>query len=275
MAPKFLTHLPGLRWIPHDIPPRAAPKRSRNPFSSAARERVGGLKADLHAGDARALAQGQSMFFARLPAELRKMVYDYVMGSSTVHLTMGSRKRFGHFVCDAEDECGCRVLVGGKEGTRLDGGCVALLRTCRRMCVLSPPPVSQTVPRVSADAAMQVLRGGATPLHTTRFLPLTSHAPPLPPHAPRAHAPHPHTAHTLGDPRAAVPAPRACGPARVSRGHGELGARVEYHCGHGGTARAVCRGGGSESEWRVGAALGRVRRGVVSTAKGCGNAQAI
>jgi hypothetical protein len=133
MAPKFLTHLPGLRWVPHDIPPRAAPKRSRNPFSSASRDRAGSLKADLHARDAPTLAQGQSVFFARLPAELRKMVYGYVMGAATVHLTMGSRKRFGHFVCDAEGECRCRVLVGGKEGARLDEGCVALMRTCRRM----------------------------------------------------------------------------------------------------------------------------------------------
>jgi hypothetical protein len=81
------------------------------------------------------------MFFARLPLEIRKMVYEYVMGEETVHLTIGAKKRFGHFVCEGEGdveekECGCRVLVGGKEGERLDGACMSLVRVCRRMYVL-------------------------------------------------------------------------------------------------------------------------------------------
>jgi hypothetical protein len=64
------------------------------------------------------------------------MVYEYVMGEETIHLTMGSKKRFGHFVCEDEAggrECGCRVLVGGREGERLSSACVRMLRTCRRM----------------------------------------------------------------------------------------------------------------------------------------------
>jgi hypothetical protein len=73
------------------------------------------------------------MFFARLPLELRTIVYEYVMGEETVHLTMDSKKRFGHFVCVEEGPCVCRVLVDGKEETRLDMGCAAVLRTCKRM----------------------------------------------------------------------------------------------------------------------------------------------
>jgi hypothetical protein len=77
------------------------------------------------------------MFFANLPIEIRKIIYEYVMGERTVHLTMGSKKRFGHFVCEEEEvgqrECGCRVLVGGRQGERLESACVSILRTCRRM----------------------------------------------------------------------------------------------------------------------------------------------
>jgi hypothetical protein len=66
-------------------------------------------------------------------------VYEYLMGEETVHLTIGSKKRFGHFVCEEEGrgnqkECGCRVLVGGgREGVRLNAGCMGVLRVCRRM----------------------------------------------------------------------------------------------------------------------------------------------
>ncbi|KAF2822049.1 hypothetical protein CC86DRAFT_448466 [Ophiobolus disseminans] len=159
MKAKLLTLLPGMRWIPHDIPSQdsAKPKhksKSRNPFSSkhaaaphgALRARKSNISltsepdAEL---DARTHAQGQSMFFAALPLEIRRMVYEYVMGCETVHLTMGMKKRFGHFVCEdqcsGEKECGCRVLVGGREGGRLDGGSVRVLCVCRRMYSESIP----------------------------------------------------------------------------------------------------------------------------------------
>ncbi|PVI00886.1 hypothetical protein DM02DRAFT_592037 [Periconia macrospinosa] len=77
--------------------------------------------------------QNQSSFFDKLPPEVRNLVYGYVMGEETVHLTMGAKKRFAHFVCQDEctsdyissrDEgrddrvdqgwCRCKVLVGGK-----------------------------------------------------------------------------------------------------------------------------------------------------------------
>ncbi|KAF2865441.1 hypothetical protein BDV95DRAFT_507112 [Massariosphaeria phaeospora] len=90
--------------------------------------------------DARTRGQGQSLFFAMLPVEIRREVYEYVMGGETVHLTLGAKTRFGHFVCEEEGnrsgkvgECGCRVLVGGRECRRLEGAGLALLKTCRRV----------------------------------------------------------------------------------------------------------------------------------------------
>jgi len=157
MKAKLLTLLPGMRWIPHDIPAQEGGKiktktTSRNPFSS---KHVSSKREINHgtlrprkstvslsgADDGRTHAQGQSAFFATLPLEIRKMVYEYVVGAETLHLTLGSKRRYGHFVCEEAGEgsrgreCGCRVLVGGKEGKRLDGGCVGMVVVCRRMYV--------------------------------------------------------------------------------------------------------------------------------------------
>lgn len=67
-------------------------------------------------------------------------MFAYVYGEETIHLTMGSKKKIGHFVCEDKDavahelrECSCRILVGGRATQRLDMGGVALLRTCRRV----------------------------------------------------------------------------------------------------------------------------------------------
>lgn len=141
MKSRLLALLPNTRWVPSDLPlndkSKAKPK-SRIPFVSSSGARARDV-APLPTAplDARTHAQDQSMFFAKLPMELRTMVYEYLMGEGVMHLTMGSKKRFGHFVCEDEQggrECSCRVLVGGgKEGGRLDEGCAALVRTCRRM----------------------------------------------------------------------------------------------------------------------------------------------
>jgi hypothetical protein len=151
MKSKLLTILPRVRWVPSDIPSQDAskPKKSRNPFSNKLqpalsddsirlRKSTVSLSSEPDADmDARTHAQGQSMFFANLPLEIRKIVYEYVMGEQTLHLTMGSKKRFKHFVCEdgkvGQKECRCRVLVGGREGERLERACVSVLRTCRRM----------------------------------------------------------------------------------------------------------------------------------------------
>ncbi|KAH7380219.1 hypothetical protein DE146DRAFT_625156 [Phaeosphaeria sp. MPI-PUGE-AT-0046c] len=133
MKSRLLALFPNTRWVPSDLPLQDTTKgkskpRSRNPFVSSSSTRLRGIAPLPNAPlDARTHAQDQSMFFAKLPLELRTMVYEYLMGEGVVHLTMGSKKRFGHFVCEDEQggsECRCRVLVGGgKEGGRLDEGC--------------------------------------------------------------------------------------------------------------------------------------------------------
>lgn len=87
----------------------------------------------------RTYAQGQSLFFAALPAELRRMVYELVVGQETLHLVFAKRK-FGHFVCEGtekeggeEYDCGCKILVGGAKGARVAGRCLGMMAVCRRM----------------------------------------------------------------------------------------------------------------------------------------------
>jgi hypothetical protein len=150
MKAKLFGLLPGARWVPHDIPAQDGLKsKSRNPFSSsksraddvhgAVRPRQSTISLTSEPDDEldrRTQAQGQSMFFMMLPLELRKTVYEYVVGEEIVHLTMGSKKRFGHFLCGEcteGKECACRVSVGGSVGARLDGACVKMLVVCRRM----------------------------------------------------------------------------------------------------------------------------------------------
>jgi hypothetical protein len=95
--------------------------------------------------DANVDAQEQSMLFSRLPIEVRKMVYEYVMGEEVVHLTLGAKRKFGHFICPGprspatsrakeQSDCECKILVGGVAlATKLDPACLRLLKVCRRM----------------------------------------------------------------------------------------------------------------------------------------------
>jgi len=166
MKPKdlLLGRLPGMHWAPHDIPssePSSSKPKSRNPFSlksstpghvttrprkpfksvnSRSKSDVG-VDARTHAQQ-----QQQSLFFARLPIELRRIVYEYVIGEEVVHLTLSTKRRYGHFVCEGVEEgsgrgkqCTCRVLVGGRKGARLDGACINLLRACRLMYAVQLP----------------------------------------------------------------------------------------------------------------------------------------
>jgi len=57
-----------------------------------------------------------------------------------VHLTLGAKKRFGHFVCEdacalerTGRDCKCRVLVGGRKSEKLNAACLNMLVVCRRM----------------------------------------------------------------------------------------------------------------------------------------------
>lgn len=163
MKGRLLNCLPGIRWVPHDIPAaensgrdeKREKSKSRNKGRSKAQDKderfpIHRRKSTISITsipdpelDARTLAQGQSLFFSMLPIEIRKMVYELVMGEECIHLTLGARRRFGHFLCEEDDgeveggqvECGCRVLVGGKESRKLDRTGIRLLRVCRRMCV--------------------------------------------------------------------------------------------------------------------------------------------
>jgi hypothetical protein len=155
-----------VRWIPHDIvqpgsessthkkqsKDKEKPKRRTllsfnkptEPNHGAPKRRKSVLSLTDNADeecDARTHMQGESMLFARVPIEIRKMVYEFVVGVETVHLTLGTKKRFGHFVCPAADEvgcerrdCECKVLVGGAgHGGRLSSAGLRMLRVCRRM----------------------------------------------------------------------------------------------------------------------------------------------
>ncbi|KAF1962092.1 hypothetical protein CC80DRAFT_588706 [Byssothecium circinans] len=171
MRTKLSSIIPSMRWIPHDIDNENEPrektkqrpktpfllfsktKRSSEPNHGAPRRRKSTLSLTSVPDeelDQRTHMQGQSMFFAMLPLEIRKIVYEYVMGEETIHLTLGAKRRFAHFKCprdgavidadsDArgmggvEEDCGCRILVGGAQSGRLSGACSRILRTCRRM----------------------------------------------------------------------------------------------------------------------------------------------
>ncbi|KAF2727209.1 hypothetical protein EJ04DRAFT_479405 [Polyplosphaeria fusca] len=194
MKSKFLNCLPPIRWVPHDIPqsplpssPPAPPRKtlfphrhrkpSHDPSHSSSllpppHRRKSTLSISSQpdsALDARTHAQHQSSFFARLPLELRRMVYEFVIGeSAVVHLTLGSRARFGHFVCSAGErgeggECGCRVLVGGRKGLEMGGWWMGVLGVCRRM-------YTEAIPHLYAPHTFSLL-------HVTHLLYLPTRLP--------------------------------------------------------------------------------------------------
>ncbi|KAI8943008.1 hypothetical protein NX059_001046 [Plenodomus lindquistii] len=163
---RLLSLLPGVHWSPSDIqspdPTTASDKpkskvtffvRAHPTSSSTTTPNHGTLRPrkstlsltsepDVEIA-ARTLAQGQSDFFAKLPLELRRAVYEYVVGSEVVHLTLGAKNRFGHFICEDKQnaeyagrmpkECTCRVLVGGRDSQKMDAAALSMLSVCRRM----------------------------------------------------------------------------------------------------------------------------------------------
>ena len=147
---KLSTFLPSMRWVPHDIESPASSKKEKDkpkkqmsgrrgePNHGTLRHRksVLSLTSDVDPGlDAGAHMQIQSPFFAKLPIEIRKIIYEYVVGEEVVHLVF-AKKRFGHFLCPSGEqhvECACKVLVGGTQCKQLSGACVKILTTCRRM----------------------------------------------------------------------------------------------------------------------------------------------
>ncbi|XPS79009.1 hypothetical protein M3J09_011003 [Ascochyta lentis] len=97
--------------------------------------------------DARTNFQWQSVFFAKVPMEIRRMVYGYLYEGETIHLTIGEKKeklgrretKFGNFICTQEHigQCTCRVVVAGSpletSLPQLDAGHLGLIRSCRRL----------------------------------------------------------------------------------------------------------------------------------------------
>ncbi|ORY14384.1 hypothetical protein BCR34DRAFT_599163 [Clohesyomyces aquaticus] len=164
-ARELLSRLPGIKWEPSDLPSTDPPsKKPRSRFSLRphhpskddptldspafpTRRRKSTLSLTSAPDpelDARTDVQGQSPFFAKLPLEIRIQIYELVLSGEgeTVHLTLGGRGRghLGHFVCEDEDqmddsmkECGCKVLVGGRDCRKLEGWIVGFLRICRRI----------------------------------------------------------------------------------------------------------------------------------------------
>lgn len=149
---KLSTLLPTMRWVPHDIERPAPSKKEKE----RPKRPILGRKGDPNHGtlkhrksvisfssefdgesDASAHMQIQSAFFAQLPIEIRKIIYEYVVGEEIVHLVF-AKKKFGHFLCPSQNqgvECTCKVLVGGTQCKQLNGSCVKMLTTCRRMQV--------------------------------------------------------------------------------------------------------------------------------------------
>jgi hypothetical protein len=172
---KLLTLLPGAKWLPNDlfVPDVESPHQSDSSSRIFSRRKIAlhrgdtdkkrkdakrnnappyyrkhnlsGIKLPGDDGEILTHAQAQSLFFAKLPRELRDMVYSFVIGDApVVHLMLGAKKqRFTHFLCCEEMErgqgnrqCGCSVFnLGGRRGSRLDGGILGLMRGCRRLYV--------------------------------------------------------------------------------------------------------------------------------------------
>ncbi|KAH7132607.1 hypothetical protein B0J11DRAFT_522092 [Dendryphion nanum] len=189
MNRRLLNCLPGIRWVPSDIPPNDGERPSKSHRSLFSRKGAGEkdkrkveARFSVHrrkstlsltstpdaALDARTHPQGQCVFFALLPLEIRRMVYEYVMGEETVHLTLGTRRRFGHFVCEeCQDnevlECNCRVLVGGRDSNQRLLGVMGVLKSCRRM-------YSEAIPYLYSQHIFSLL-------HITHFLYLPTRVP--------------------------------------------------------------------------------------------------
>jgi hypothetical protein len=171
----LLNLIPDARWVPHDMPNVEGSEKARHslfarhlsgkgkshgqtpaagssdeisqPQFQLGRRRKSTLSlTGSHdpALDARTKDQMQSMFFGKLPYEIRIMIYEFLAGEGeTIHLTLGNkRKNYGHFICEkgyeddeaqSRDYCGCKILVGGGRFKKLDSGFFSFLRTCRRV----------------------------------------------------------------------------------------------------------------------------------------------
>ena len=155
MRGRLLACLPAIRWVPHDIPSEGQQRRARSKAFSKKqlKPRAESLKSPVHRRrstlsitsthdpelDARTSPQDQSLFFSKLPLELRRMIYELVVGEEVIHLTLARKGKFEHFLCEGNlgfalgCGCSCRVLAGRNVDKRLGTWILGYLMICRRV----------------------------------------------------------------------------------------------------------------------------------------------
>lgn len=110
MHGRLLACLPAIRWVPHDIPSDGQHRHARSKAFSKKqlKPRVESLKSPIYRRrgtlsitstrdpelDARTSPQDQSLFFSKLPLELRRMIYELVVGEEVIHLTLAGKGKF-------------------------------------------------------------------------------------------------------------------------------------------------------------------------------------
>lgn len=111
-------------------------------------------------------AQSQSRLFSKLPLELRRMVYECVLGGDVLHIVRLTR-RIAHVRCRGSSErkswrhpCwghqsidGLYMGIIGSSATRTDGGVLPLLRTCRLVYVLLSRCFVTSLPSYSSTSS--------------------------------------------------------------------------------------------------------------------------
>ena len=156
MLGRLLACLSTIRWVPHDIPSEGQQRRARSKAFSKKqlKPRVESLKPPVDRRrstlsitsthdpelDARTSPQDQSLFFSKLPLELRRMIYELVVGEEVIHLTLAGKGKFEHFLCEERNlgfalgcGCSCRVLAGRNVDKRLGTWILGYLMICRRV----------------------------------------------------------------------------------------------------------------------------------------------
>ena len=155
MLGRLLACLSAIRCVLHDIPSEGQQRRARSKTFSKKQLKPGveSLKSPIDRRstlsitsthdpelDARTSPQEQSLFFSKLPLELRGMIYELVVGEEVIHLTLAGKGKFEHFLCEEGNlgfalgcGCSCRVLAGRNADKRLGTWILGYLMICRRV----------------------------------------------------------------------------------------------------------------------------------------------
>lgn len=145
--------------------PRRRDKRNkrRNPFFGCAempqfpspRPRALSLPLNHAQPGQRTLDQSQSAFIIKLPLEIRRMIYSYVLGGQVVHLWTWKGAPQAK-ICWHKDGCNGNYIdwESQRKGLRFN---LALLRTCRSMYVFQPPACFLHFTKHLADTQKQLI----------------------------------------------------------------------------------------------------------------------